>query len=195
MILEGGRRKLLVPLLHPKWGYPQDPDCGIHGMSERKEGPPNLSPIWQAEVRWCLHLCFACTWSADLWPPSRNSCEAFDFWPRNSWALSQCLVLGARNSPWSSVAGILMVCDCSQQPCCYQALGQDPVALVQLKLLKLSTLSEKMIPSLTLGICTCLPFTWMMFLRSQSQLKHLSPESLHWLDRRTKHPNCKSFDF
>lgn len=56
-----------------------------------KKAAPNLSPIWQAEVRWCLHLCFACTWSADLWPPLgtlvRHLHSDPETWPRNNWAL------------------------------------------------------------------------------------------------------------
>lgn len=71
-----------------------------------KRAAPNLSPIWQAEVRWCLRLCFTCTWSADLWPPLgtlvRHLNSDPETWPRNNWALGQHLVLGHRNLPWSS---------------------------------------------------------------------------------------------
>lgn len=136
---------------------------------ERKEGPSQPLPYlagWgkvMSTSLLCLYL--ICRFVAS----SRNSYEAFDFWPRNSWALSQCLVLGHHNLPWSSgwyPNGVWLF---RSSPAAIRHLAKIP-ALAQLELLKLSTFSEKMIPSLSSGRLHMLYllFGWCFFVLSLS---------------------------
>lgn len=159
---------------------------------ERKEGPSQPLPYLAGWGKVMSHLCFACTWSADLlniWgtlvrhliSDPETAELSVSVW---CWGIAICPGLQA---------GILMVCDCFRpsSPAAIRHLAKIP-ALVQLKLLKLSTLSEKMIPSLSSGHLHMLYLLlgWCFFVLSLS-LNIFSQRSLHWLDRRTKHPNQK----
>ena len=120
-----------------------------------KKVPPNLSPIWQAWGKvmstslLCLYL--ICRFVAS----SRNSCEAFELWPRNvtQKQLSSCITICP-----GLQAGILMVCDCFAAALLISGTWPRSQLLSNSSYLSSVHFLRRWYPPSALGVCTRFTF-------------------------------------